>query len=241
MQATRRQMIGLAALMLAGCGGGVTSPPPQAEPSPAPSPAAEAATYRLTLRKLWLPEHFPTQFPPSAHLTGIVGATHGAGVDFWAPGRLASLGVKDVAERGDKIAMLGEVARAIAAGTAAAAIDGPAIARDASELSIEIAVSRAHARLTLLTMLGPSPDWFTGVAGVALLREGAWIARLDMDLRAYDAGTDDGASFLAPDAVSAPPLPVARLSTPAQDSDFVDGLSRITGSPIATLTLERTG
>lgn len=227
MHIGRRQIIGALGLLAAGCGGGGDA-----------SPAA-VARYRLTLRKHWLPAHFPTMFPATAHFTALVGATHGDAVVFFARGALATTGVRHVAERGDTAAMLDEIDRAIAAGSATAAVSAPAVLRDADEGVLEFELQRSQPRLTLLTMLGPSPDWFTGFSGVALHDGGGWLDMLRLELPAYDAGTDDGASFLSPDAPSSPPLPVQRLSTDAAASDFVDGRSRLTGSPVATAVFER--
>ena len=61
---------------------------------------AGSAMYRVTVRKHWTAAAFSIRLPSGAHLTGIAGAVHGAGVDFWALGTLSSTGIKDMAERG---------------------------------------------------------------------------------------------------------------------------------------------
>lgn len=53
-------------------------------------------------------------------------------------------------------------------------------------------------------MIAPSPDWFTGVADVRLLEDGIWVAEKTVTLEAWDAGTDGGATFTAPDADTVP-------------------------------------
>lgn len=237
MDLTRRHLIGATALLCAGCGGGGGSD--TAAPSPAPNTThagtPAAATYRATLTSRWNAATFTTRFPASAHLTGLVGATHADTVSFWAEGRAASLGVKDVAERGSKSTMLEEVAHAIAAGTAGSALSGDGVPVGASHVTLDFSLTQTHSQVTLLSMLGPSPDWFIGVSGLPLFENGAWRSSVLLDLRIYDSGTDDGASFTSPDAISSPASTVRRLSTPAADTDFIDGVHRSSGAYLATI------
>ena len=93
---TRRQLAGLAALPLWGCGDGRSGEQTNAAPSALSSTPAQS-NYRVSFRNHWTEAAFPTGFPPSAHLTGMVGATHQAGVKFWAVGQAASQGIKDIA------------------------------------------------------------------------------------------------------------------------------------------------
>lgn len=45
--------------------------------------------------------------------------------------------------------------------------------------------------------VGPSPDWVVGVNGLNLcLKNCSWIENLVIDLFPYDAGTDDGISYM---------------------------------------------
>jgi hypothetical protein len=243
MSIQRRGLLALGAIAMAGCGGsgGDAADPTRVALGAAPAPAADMAHFRVTLRNHWTAADFPTRFPATAHLTGVVGATHGPGVDFWAPGRLASLGVKDVAERGRKTALLEEVASAISAGTAEFVLSGEGVALGVPEVTLLFTASTRYPRVTLISMLGPSPDWFTGVGGVSLLQGGQWLSRLELPLRVYDAGTDDGATFLSIDAPSNPRTPVQPLSTEPGDSDLLNGVHRIDGRVLASMLFERLG
>jgi Spondin_N len=193
----------------------------------------------VTLRNQWTAAAFPTRFPAGAHLTGIVGATHGNAVDFWTLGGLASTGIKDMAERGRKTPLLDEVATAIAAGRAEFALSGDGVAFGVPEVALQFKVSTRFPRITLVSMLGPSPDWFTGVGGVSLLQDGQWLQRLEMPLRVYDAGTDDGSTFVSAHAASRPATPVQLLSTDVGDADLLNGVHRSTGQALASILFER--
>jgi hypothetical protein len=237
----RRALLALGVLGLACCGGGGGDVADRSDPEVgnAQTPAADTATYRVTVRNHWTAAAFPSQFPSGAHLTGIVGATHGAGVDFWTLGGLASPGIKDMAERGRKTPLLDEVASAIAAGSAEFALSGDGVALGVPEVTLQFKVSTKFPRVTLVSMLGPSPDWFTGVGGVSLLGDGQWLQRLELQLRVYDAGTDDGTTFVSTNAVSNPAVPVQTLSTDARDSDLLNGVHRVTGQALASILFER--
>ena len=63
-------------------------------------------------------------------------------------------------------------------------------------------------------MIAPSPDWFTGAADVALMQGEAWIDSVTLPLWAWDAGTDAGETYTAPNADSQPRQSVRLLATP---------------------------
>jgi hypothetical protein len=51
--------------------------------------------------------------------------------------------------------------------------------------------------MSLVTMIGPSPDWFVGVSGFDLcLSNCTWMEDASFDLFPYDAGTDSGITYM---------------------------------------------
>lgn len=232
----RHFCLSASALLLSACGGGESSDP---TPPVSQAEGEPQARYKLTVRNAWTAANFPTQFPSTAHLTRFVGATHSDAITFWANGLAATLGVKNVAERGRIDEMAAEVMAAISAGTAMTLLGADAIPLGGTESSLEFTLSQTHSKVSLLSMLGPSPDWFTGISGLALFENGAWKQSVTMPLRAYDSGTDDGLSFRSPDAASVPPQTVQTLSTAAADSDFLNGVHRTSSAAIASVLVER--
>ena len=83
-------------------------------------------------------------------------------------------------------------------------------------------------------MLAPSPDWFVGVSALPLVEDGEWRERVEVMLRVYDAGTDDGAVFTAANADSQPPQPITRLTSDPGDTDFTEG-----NDPIGTFVFAK--
>ncbi|MGM9481448.1 spondin domain-containing protein [Roseateles sp. NT4] len=205
------------------------------------APEPDAVTYRATLSTDWATSNFPTWFPANRHFSGLVGAVHDASVSFWRDGGLATQGIQDMAERGQKAALLAEVAQAQQAGAVSAALSGAGIGTAETQVSIEFVLTQRHPLLTLVSMVAPSPDWFVGVAGLPLQKDGRWVTRLSLALEVHDAGTDSGLSFASPDLASNPHGPIRLLSSAVADTDLDAGLHRVTRAPLASLLLERLG
>lgn len=187
------------------------------------------ASYDVRFDAAWSAQTHPRDFPGSAHFSRLVGGTHGPGVGFWQPGELASRGIQDMAERGQVQPLEREVAQAIAAGLAGSVVRGTNVPQSPGTATASLTVTREFPRVTLVTMIAPSPDWFVGTRGVSLLERGRWLERKVVTLYAYDAGTDSGSTFRSPDQPTLPPEPIARIEGFPFD-----------GVPIGTLTFERT-
>ncbi|MEM7134902.1 MAG: spondin domain-containing protein [Chloroflexota bacterium] len=196
---------------------------------------SESALYQLTFTSTWSQETHPhpggaERFPGNAHFSSIGGGTHMSGVSFWSLGELASDGIKDVAELGNRTKLEGEVQSAINAGTADQILRGPNLSDSPASRSFEFTVSDTYPLVTLVSMLAPSPDWFVGVSGLSLQNDqGEWINELAIDLAPYDAGTDDGSDYRSSDAVSNPPQLISDLT----------GVSPFSSETLGTFTFTR--
>ena len=155
--------------------------------------APQAITYEVTFQGNWTTASTPGGVVTGGHFTTLIGGVHGSGVTFWRAGGRASPGVEGVAEEGFTGTFRSEVARS--PHTRAVIQQGVAGGGTASA-TFTIDVTRTHPRVTLLSMIGPSPDWFVGVSGVSLL-DGAdeWRRSHVVDLFPYDAGTEEGDEF----------------------------------------------
>jgi hypothetical protein len=174
--------------------------------------ASETAEYNVTFDATWSAATHPLNFPAAAHFSGLIGGLHDASVGFWAPGALASNGIELMAELGAKSGLTNQVNAAISAGSASALLSGSGIFPSPGTAGLNFSVGVDHPLVTLVSMIAPSPDWFVGVRGLSLLQGGDWVDELVVDLWPYDAGTDDGTTFLSGDADSQPALPISLLS-----------------------------
>ena len=194
--------------------------------------AQTTATYRVTFESTWSQATHPTDFPgASAHYSGLVGATHAEGVRLWAPGELASPGLKRMAETGGKGTLLAEVEALVDAGDAGRELSGGPIGRSPGSVTYAFDVDDSHAYVTLVSMIAPSPDWFVGVDGLALRDENGWVAEISTPLYVYDAGTDSGASYTSANAATDPSEAIARI----EESPFKVGDDVV---PVGTFTFE---
>lgn len=225
LRARRALLAAAAALALVGCG--------NADPTgPLPSPAATTARYRVTFDATWSAATHPTDFPASAHFSGLIGGTHAATATFWTPGGIATDGIRVMAELGGKSPLDAEVQAAVAAGRADRVLSGGGIGRSPGSVSLEFEIDAAFPLVTLVSMVAPSPDWFVGVSGLNLRPGGAWVDRITVDLHPYDAGTDGGITFQSADLTLVPRQPIARiLGFPFQAGGTV--------APLGTFTFRR--
>jgi hypothetical protein len=191
-------------------GSGSTTPPPA--PAPTPPSAPQTARYRLTFEAVWSGATHPQDFPSDAHFSRLVGGTHDANVRFWQEGAIASDGIRDMAERGRTTPLDNEVRAAIAAGTAQTLLIGGDIPRSPGMVSLDFEMSQTHSFVTIVSMVAPSPDWFTGVSGLPLYENGQWVDERSLELGPWDAGTDNGRTFTSPDEATTPRRPVARIT-----------------------------
>jgi hypothetical protein len=193
-------------------------------PSPA---AASTATYQLTFDATWSALTHPQNFPGNAHFSPLIGGVHSPAVSFWAEGELATLGIQRMAEWGAITPLDLEVQAAVDAGTALAMVTGPGIPSSPGQTTVTFTATDDFSRLTLVTMVAPSPDWFVGVAGLELRPGGTWAENLVITLYPYDAGTDAGVSYASPDQPQVPHVPIAAIT----------GVPFTPGVPLGTFTL----
>ena len=187
------------------------------------SPAPKTTRYRVTWRATWTDTNHPTSFPSSAHFSQLYGATHDASVSFWEPGGLATPGIERMAETGSTSGLRGEITTAIGSERILSGVGLGASGR----APLDFDISQDNSLVTLVSMIAPSPDWFIGIHGVDLFRDGQWVENLTLTLPAYDAGTDSGTTYTSSNAATSPAEPITQI-TPLGDT-----------RPFGTFTFER--
>ncbi len=183
--------------------------------------APDSARYRLIFTATWDAATHPAQFPANAHFSPLIGTTHNSEISFWQSGQPPSPGMETMAELGATDRLRQEIAAAQAAGSAGEQISGSAFDSPGA-VETEFAIEVAHPQVTVVSMLAPSPDWFVGVSALALYEDGQWVGQKEIELRVYDAGSDHGTIFTAPDADANPKQAIRYLTAP--QTDFRDGL-----------------
>ncbi len=226
-------MFSAAALLLsAGCGDtGPTATTPPVAPGPPPTYDA-TASYVVTFAATWSAATHPNMFPSNPHFSGLIGATHRAGIRFWNPGEIATNGIEVMAELGSKTPLDVGIGRAIENGNAENLLSGDGIARSPGNVPLAFDISVEFPFVTLVSMVAPSPDWFVGVSEMSLFENGDWADEIVVELQPYDAGTDSGNTYSAPDDDTVPRIPIAHLEgAPLALGDAV--------APVGTFTFRR--
>ena len=164
-----------------------------APPAAAQDGGATAATYEVTFQGNWTLESTPGGVVSNAHFTTLIGAAHNDDVTFWQSGGRATPGVEQVAETGITSRFRSELE---ASPHAAAIVSQSVTFGGTGSATFSIDVTRDHPLVTLLSMIGPSPDWFVGINGRSLLdASDQWEPRVEIELFPYDAGTEEGDEF----------------------------------------------
>lgn len=177
-------------------------------------PPAGPARYRLTVENTWSEATHPGAVPSNAHFSWLAGATHDDSVRIWQVGEAAGPGVTEMAETGRTERLIAEIADTAGIG---AVLDWPywfcpeaTTNSKCGERVVEFPVDPLYPYVTLTAMIGPSPDWFVGVDGLALLENGQWRDSVTVALTPYDAGTrTNNASFDLFGPQNDPPDPVS--------------------------------
>ena len=129
--------------------------------------AGASATYTVTFTTAWTAEATPGGVPDNAHFSPLIGGVHNADVAFLEVGGQATPGIESMAERGRTATLTEEIQAAGA--NALSVLRKESGSGATTSVSFEsVTVTADHPRITLLSMIAPSPDWFVGVIGLSL-------------------------------------------------------------------------
>ena len=171
------------------------------------------ATYKITFNSSWSAITHPDNFPASPHFSGLIGATHNEHDVYWKENELATAGIEAMAETGSKVILSTEINNKIASGNSDVLISEAGIGVSPGSVSFNLVLKAEFSRITLVSMLAPSPDWFVGVSGLNLLDNGEWLKSKTVKLYVYDAGTDDGTTYTAIDSDTNPKQTIQQIKS----------------------------
>jgi len=194
--------------------------------------AADTAKYQVQFNATWTSDSHPLDYPSSAHFSGLIGATHGKAYTLFKDGGKATAGLEMLSEKGAHSPLDAEIKSAIDSGKAGALFESSPLFTFPGKISSTFTADAAHPYVSAVAMIAPSPDWFTGVSKVSLRKDGRWVERATYTLFAWDAGTDNGASYESPDADSMPRQSVRMNAAPQFKTE--SGLK-----PVGTVTFTR--
>jgi len=192
----------------------------------------ETANYLVTFTSTWSSVTHPQDFPQSPHFSGLIGAVHNDKVSLWKESGFASPGIKQMAETGAVTLLSEEISDMIIDGTVYVRLSGGGISTSPGTASLRLTAHRDYNRVTLVSMLAPSPDWFVGTTGLSLFENNDWLIEKEVVLYAYDAGTDSGETYTAEN----------QPSNSVEKIKMIDGYAFLvegTVIPVGTFTFKR--
>lgn len=198
----------------------------------------DPVVYELTFDSNWSSVNFPTNYPATAHFSGLIGSTHNNQVNIFKRSELATPGVIVVAETGKKGTLENEISTHIANSFADKVVSGGDIPVGSKSVSLSFSANTDYPYFSIVSMVAPSPDWFVGIDSLKLYENGQWKDNLTLDLRVYDAGSDSADTFTAADSPEANKGVITRLTTDSASTNFADGIHRDNGTFIGTIKLK---
>jgi len=174
----------------------------------------ETATYQVTIDVTWSAATHPLDFPATPTFSHLVGATHSERYAMFRDGETGSSGLELIAERGRVSIFLIELEEAGDRELIGTVFEGDEIEEIPGKGTLSFSATADFPLLSFVTMIAPSPDWFTGVAGVELHDGNQWIDQLTLPLWVWDAGTDSGDTYFARNLDTQPQQSVRLLATP---------------------------
>lgn len=197
------------------------------------------ATYQMVFTSSWSASTHPDDFPGNAHYSPLVGATHLEPNLLWAPDSLATPGIESMAETGGTATLSGEIDEYKTDGTAQFQIDGPGLNTSPDDAAVTFDITTEHPLISIVTMVAPSPDWFAGVNSLNLFQSGNWVDSISVTAFAYDAGSDDGASYTSDDLEANPHQPIAQIDeSPFKVGDDVVPIGVFTFTLVSVLNTD---
>ncbi|XP_055700255.1 spondin-1 [Phlebotomus papatasi] len=179
--------------------------------------ACDDAKYNFVFQGIWSNETHPKDYPFAVwltHFSDVIGATHETNFSFWGENHIATDGFRNLAEWGSvrslevELRAKGSKLRSL---IKAAGLWYPNVNTNTSS---HFRVDRKHPKMSLVSMFGPSPDWVVGVNGLNLCQEDcSWKDSLNIDLFPWDAGTDNGITYMSPNSETQPRERMHRITT----------------------------
>jgi len=192
---------------------------------------SQAATYRVTFNATWNSKTHPhAGFPAHPMFSPLVGGVHSDRAVYWKVGELASPGIKLMAEEGIPDGLASEVKADISRGRALGVLSSPVTTDSPGSNTIaSFKVTKDFPLVTLVTMFGSTPDWFTGVSGLSLLDDQDWVEEEVIPLYPFDAGTQQNLAFALHQPLEPQRRPIYSLS----------GTEWFTKEPVGSFTFTR--
>lgn len=199
-------------------------------------PNTQSVEYSCTFRNSWSAENHPRLYPDDAHWSPPVLVSHDMSYKMWSPGEFSTAGVELVAETGSPRTLLDEFAAANSS-VGSYVVGSLTFNSNQQEQTFDnLVVDSNHPMLSTITMIAPSPDWFSGFYDFELFdaTTSTWFSNFVLDTYPFDAGTETGGNYSLANTAEDPTLPIDEFtaSNPLSTGVFLT-LDESTVLPVA--------
>jgi hypothetical protein len=181
-------------------------------------PITHNVEYSCVLSNNWSGVSHPVDYQSvsgSAHWSPPVLLAHNKYVDLWSPGEMASPGIENVAETGSRPTLQTEIKVLQNQGLAGDMVVGSDQfnAVDPSQVLQSITLSPSFPYLSSISMMAPSPDWFSGLESFCPRGPGGfWFQSFEIATYPFDAGTEQGTTYTIANEAESPHGPIFQLT-----------------------------
>jgi hypothetical protein len=157
--------------------------------------------YSITFTNHWTQENHPYKYPKDPHWSDFVYASHSSKYEMWSNQGDATGGIESIAEEGKTNNLVKEIDSEIKDGTVLGQVMGAWIPKAnegaTSSPKEDLCVDRNHPFVSGISMIAPSPDWFSGVNKLPLFDKETkfWYQKIEVSVYAWDAGTEGGNNY----------------------------------------------
>ncbi|XP_055626120.1 spondin-2 [Toxorhynchites rutilus septentrionalis] len=170
-------------------------------------------SYQIHLVTNWsknlFPKHYP-EFRPPPQWSMTYGQTHNASFHLFRLNDYAPTPIRIFAESGHAHALEEDLTR-----KNAAIYDEfhlPKVSKGQGATGGTFFVDGSHSKVSFITKIVPSPDWFIGLDSYNLCSAGRWVENATIALDPLDAGTSNGLTFTSPKWPTNPPNVIERIT-----------------------------
>jgi len=181
-------------------------------------PITQNAEYTCVLTNNWTGENHPIDYQSvsgSAHWSPPVLLAHSKFADLWIAGDIASPGIESVAEMGTTSALKDEIEVLLTKGLAGEMVIGANQfnAVDPPQTLDPITLGPSFPYLSAISMIAPSPDWFSGFDSFSPRGPGGfWFESFELATYPFDAGTEQGTTYSINNDAESPRGPIFQLT-----------------------------
>ena len=181
-------------------------------------PIAQSVEYSCVLFNNWSGVNHPIDYgnvAGTAHWTPPVLLAHSKFADLWSHGDMASPGIENVAETGSTFTLQTEIEVLQTKGLAGDMVIGSNQfnARDPPQVFENITLGPNFPYLSAISMMGPSPDWFSGLSSFCPRGPGGfWFQSFEIATYPFDAGTEQGDTYSINNNPESPHGPIFQLT-----------------------------